>query len=126
MPNSDQWGGQQAAPQYGNQPAPAAQQWGGQPQPGGQVPGQGSPPLSPDGRFWWNGYQWVPTGAGGGGGGALKWVAIGCGVLLLLFILLIIIGTVVGRQTVNVFSNINDGLNNIDFSNIYNGINTTP
>ena len=103
--------------------------WGGGPGMPGQPGGQPGVQYSPDGRFFWNGMQWVPVmGQGGSGGTNGLLIALGVGGgCLLLFIVVIVLLSLVGRQVNNVFSNVSNGLyyspdyNNI-FSNISNGL----
>lgn len=104
-------------PPYGSDPGLGGQQ---PPQPQQQVQ------YSPDGQYWWDGAQWQPV-AGAAPvyapqpgyyqppqkSGAAPWVigiVAGCGALLLISIIVIVVLTVVGRQVNNVFSNISSGL----------------
>lgn len=100
------------------------------PQPPGQLPAGQMPPVhySPDGRFVWNGYAWVPVQPPSNTGrNVAAVIGIGCLVLLILAILAIVGLTIVGKQVTNVFSNIspyfpNDSNSFNFFSNISNGL----
>jgi len=80
-------------------------------------PGQ----RSPDGHWVWNGAAWVPApplprpaqpaGAGSVVGWVLALVLGGCGVLVLVSILVIVILLTMGNQIQNVFSNVVAALN---------------
>ena len=73
----------------------------------GAYPQQQGPAFSPDGRFVWNGQQWVPVpGGGGGGSAATKIVLASCLTLLVLAVVVIGVLTVVGKTVSNVFSNV--------------------
>jgi hypothetical protein len=65
---------------------------------------QAPPQYSPDGRFWWNGQAWVPVSpvaAVARTGHGARNVAIGCGALIGLLVLLGTIGSIAnsGRAT---------------------------
>ena len=79
-----------------------------QPQPGQPVAG---PPVSPDGRFIWNGYQWVPVVPQTSGASTAVIVVLGgCLALIVLSVLVIVVLTVVGKQVNNTFSNVSNGI----------------
>ena len=96
-------------PGPGQQPPYQPQQ---QPQgygpPTGYTPGYGS--FSPDGRFVWNGQQWIPTPGASNKSNVALIILGSCGVMFLIAIVVIVILTVVGKQVSNVFSNVSDGL----------------
>ena len=69
-------------------------------------PGQAQPgiPVSPDGRFVWNGYSWVPYQKPSNVGVVVA--VVGVAFLVALPVIVIVILTVVGKQVNNVFSNV--------------------
>src|SRR4051812_22071932 len=94
------------------------------PDPQQNAPGQGAwgqssapPQYSPDGRFYWNGAQWLPVQAPRSGMHPAAAVALGCvAAFFILAILMVVLLTVVGKQIPNIYSNISNGLyqNEID------------
>ena len=101
--------------------------------PGVAAPGPAPAPLhySPDGRFVWNGYTWVPVQVPDNTGRNVAMViGFGCLGLIVLAVIVIVILTIVGKQVTDVFSNITNGLYmpndtnsfNSVFSNISNGL----
>jgi hypothetical protein len=71
-----------------------------------------APPVSPDGKFWWNGYQWIPLQRQTN---PALFLMAGCGVVLVVILLLVALG--VANFHGSIYSN-----NNQIFSNISNSL----
>jgi len=80
------------------------------PHPQAGVP-QAGPTFSPDGRFVWNGQQWIPVPSSGGGGSRIAIVVLcTCLGLVVLAIVVLAVLAAVGRGVIDELSNVTNGL----------------